>query len=133
MHSNWQYLQRGQVNASKWDECISTAENGRVYALAEYLDHTSEHWDALIYGDYEMVIPLPWKQKYGIRYVYAPPFIQHLGVFGNSTNTELIAEGIKIVSRRFRWIDYNVNDSFADKVGRTNIKIRVIPRTASSS
>jgi hypothetical protein len=41
------------------------------------------NWSALIVGDYETIMPLPWRKKFGIRYFYAPPFIQQLGLIGN--------------------------------------------------
>src|SRR5688572_19762325 len=112
MHNNWQYVQRSKVDVSKWNECIRTADNGLVYALAEFLDHTTQNWDALIYGNYDIIMPLPWKKKFGIRYVYSPPFIQQLGVFGNNLDPALCAQAVEIASSCFRWIDYNVNDCF---------------------
>ncbi len=33
-------------------------------------------------GDYEAVMPVPWRKKYGLRYTYDVPFIQQLGWFG---------------------------------------------------
>ncbi|HSB92061.1 MAG TPA: hypothetical protein VLC28_03050 [Flavitalea sp.] len=109
MLRNWQYLNRREIDDSKWNRCIENSENGQVYALSEYLDHTTQHWDALIYGDYEAVMPLPWKKKFGIQYVFAPPFVQHLGIFGTGLDPKSFPEAIRIASARFRWIDYRVN------------------------
>jgi hypothetical protein len=44
----------------------------------------SENWDALVQDDYELVMPLPWKKKFGISYLYQPAFTQQLGIFSNS-------------------------------------------------
>jgi hypothetical protein len=48
------------------------------------------NWDALVLNDYEAVMPLPWKKKWGIKYLYQPAFIQQEGIFFKSelsTNT----------------------------------------------
>jgi hypothetical protein len=126
MQNNWQYLKRNQLDLSKWDQCIRNAENGRVYALAEYLDHTTQNWDALVYGNYEIVMPLPWKKKLGIRYVYTPPFVQQLGLFGSNLNHDISARGFEMAASRFRWIDFNVNESFAHSAASSRFKTNYV-------
>jgi len=46
-------------------------------------------WHGLIIDDYNAVMPLPWRKKYGILYCYSPAFIQQLGLFGNTTAVPL--------------------------------------------
>lgn len=70
-----------RIDRNKWDRCISGSPNGMIYAYADYLDHMTEHWTGLVVGDYSAVMPIPWKQKYGIRYVCQVPFVQQLGIF----------------------------------------------------
>ena len=83
---NIQYLQQQQVDKIKWDQCIGNAANGLVYAYSFYLDAMAKHWDALVLGDYEAVMPLTWNKKYGVQYLYQPPFAAALGVFGKQAN-----------------------------------------------
>lgn len=126
MNSNWQYLTRAEIDSSKWDRCICDDRNAAVYALSVYLDHTAENWDALILGDYDTVMPLPWKRKYGIRYVYAPYFIQHLGIFGKPVPAEKFASAVTAASTHFKWIDYNVNKGFAAAGGVSQVRTNFI-------
>jgi hypothetical protein len=86
--ANLQYLHRNQIDTTKWDQCIANAANGLVYAYSFYLDHMATQWDALVLGDYEAVMPLPWRKKFGIRYLYQPPFTQQLGIFKKAGLTE---------------------------------------------
>jgi len=58
------YLKHNQIDKQKWDSAIENAQNGLAYALSWYLDIVSPNWDALIFGDYEMVMPLIHKKKY---------------------------------------------------------------------
>ena len=80
------YLKHNQIDKQKWDSAIENAENGLVYALSWYLDIVSPNWDALVVGDYEQVMPVTHKRKYGIKYLIQPPFCQQLGFFSQSKN-----------------------------------------------
>jgi hypothetical protein len=51
-----------------------------------HLDRTAVVWDALVWGDYEFVMPLPVRKKWGIQYVYQPLFCQQLGIFPKPSN-----------------------------------------------
>ncbi len=93
-----------------WDRCIERSPYGLIYAYSFYLDHVSEHWDALIMGNYEFVMPLTWKRKLGIRYICTPPFIQRLGVFGESLpDPNLIAAFFSEALKHFSYIDADYN------------------------
>ena len=62
------YLQRDRIDIKEWDKCIERAENGLLYASSKYLDILSNGlWNALVSGDYDCVMPLPFKRKYGIN------------------------------------------------------------------
>lgn len=100
-----QYLTRSQIDTMKWDQCISRASNGRIYAFAVYLDTMSANWDALVLNDYEAVMPLTWNSKYGIRYLYQPFLTAQLGVFGSDEVQAFIAA----IPAHFRYIDIYLN------------------------
>ena len=69
------------IDKLKWDACICSAANRLIYARPFYLDIMSENWDALVLNDYEAVMPLTWKKKLRIKYLYQPAFIQQGGIF----------------------------------------------------
>jgi hypothetical protein len=75
------YLKNCDINKVLWDECIDKSLRPIVYAYSWYLDCMTENWDGLVLGDYEAVMPLPWKSKFGFKYIYRAPMIQRLGVF----------------------------------------------------
>lgn len=78
-----QILDAAQINPEKWDDCLAKSSNELIYAHYHYLSLLCDNWAGLIIGDYETILPLPWRKKFGIKYFYAPPFIQQLGCFGN--------------------------------------------------
>ena len=103
------YLKHEDIDPAKWDACIERAANGLIYAYSFYLDHMSPSWDGLILGDYEAVMPLTWRKKFGIRYLYQPAFVAHAGVFGNNLHEKIIDEFIAAIPKKFKLIEINLN------------------------
>jgi hypothetical protein len=103
------YLQHNEINKQKWDACIDTATNGLIYPYSFYLDHMAKHWDALVLGDYEAVMPLTWNKKYGFYYLYQPAFTAQLGVFGKNLTELLVADFIKAIPSKFKLIEISLN------------------------
>ncbi|HMU47997.1 MAG TPA: GNAT family N-acetyltransferase [Chitinophagaceae bacterium] len=104
-----QYLPHSQIDKLKWDDCIETAENGLIYAYSFYLDHMSENWDALVLNDYEVVMPLTWKKKYSIKYLYQPFLTAQSGIFGKNITEKIITDFIESIPDSFRYIDITLN------------------------
>jgi len=84
------HLQHTEINFEKWDACLLQASNSLIYAESWYLNIVSPAWEALIAGDYEYVMPLPLKRKFGIPFLAQPPLTQQLGVFSKNKITEKI-------------------------------------------
>jgi hypothetical protein len=69
------------IDKQQWDQCIKASANRLIYAQSFYLDALAGEWDALVLEDYKAVMPLTFKKKFAIKYLYQPPFIQQLGIF----------------------------------------------------
>ena len=109
--SDIRYLERNDIDISKWDRCIIDAPNGLIYARSFYLDTMAENWSALVAGDYQYVMPLTWNKKFGIKYLYQPYFTKTLGVFGNSEHSFEISSFINAVPDMFRYWDIDLNEN----------------------
>jgi hypothetical protein len=104
------YLIQIEIDTKKWDTCIARSINGIIYAYSWYLDIVSPDWEALIYGDYESVMPLTQNRKYGINYLYQPFFTQQLGIFSsNKIDKSLIMAFIHAIPEKFKFVDINLN------------------------
>ena len=75
------YIKRKNLDTKKYDNCIENALNSRLYAFSWYLDIVADNWDVLVLNDYEAVMPLPWRRKYLIKYIYQPFWLLQVGVF----------------------------------------------------
>jgi len=103
------YLPQADIDKKKWDNCIDSAGNGLIYAYSFYLDSMSQNWDALILGDYEMVMPLTWNKKYTIHYLYQPFFCAQLGIFGNNISSEIVKNFLENIPSKFKYWDFYLN------------------------
>ena len=117
------YLKNKEIDRNHWDKLIGEAFNGRVYAYSWYLDALlGESWDALIMGDYEYVMPMPWRRKFGIYYIYTPFFVQQLGIFSRQEiPADLYIEFFKNIPIKFRYLDLGVN--LDSEISSKNVKI----------
>jgi hypothetical protein len=100
-----------QIDPVKWDACIRDAPNGLIYATHTYLSTMATHWDALVLDDYAAVMPLTWRRKYGIYYLYQPFFTASLGLFGRDITAQLLQTFLDAVPKRFRYCDTYLNAS----------------------
>ena len=82
------FIQHNQINKMKWDLCMDKSINRSVYGLSWYLDIVAKKWDALIYGDYELIFPITFKNLFPFvpfaKQLYQPIFCQQLGAFSPS-------------------------------------------------
>lgn len=104
------YLKHTQIDKQKWDSVIENSRNALVYALSWYLDIVSPNWGALVYGDYELIMPLPIKKKYGLKYLTQPPFCQQIGVFYKEKNKAVSStDFIKSIPLRYKLVNLNLD------------------------
>lgn len=104
------YLKHKEIDKAEWDRCISASPNGVLPVLSWYLDILAEDWDALVLDDYKAVMPLIFRKKFGIHYLYQPPFIQQTGVFGTvSLSAGLVDEFVKSVPSKFLLCEITFN------------------------
>ena len=103
-------LQRKDIDILKWDDLIAQSTAETIYPYSWYLDAVSENWSALVVDDYRFVMPVVWKKKAGMKYIYQPFYTQQLGVFSREYVTpELIQQMLKILYKKFRFAGINFN------------------------
>jgi len=104
------YIKHDALDFEKWDKLIESSVCSLIYGYSWYLDGiTNGQWDALVYGNYEAGFPLPWKRKYGLKYVYQPFFCQQLGLFAKQGFHIPIKYFINSIPNTFILVDLNLN------------------------
>ncbi len=113
-----EYIAHKNLDIAKYDICIEQSINVRIYAYSWYLDCVADDWDALVLNDYEAVMPLPRRKKYGLNYIYQIPWVQQLGIFSKDNINELLIQNfIDHIPKKYVLVDYNFNskNNFSSK------------------
>jgi len=104
------YLKNIEIDKSKWDYCIANSPNGLIYSTSLFLNNMATNWDALVMDDYHAVMPLPFRKKYGIHYIYPPAFSQQIGITSLQEITpDIVASFLKQIPKKFRYVEMNFN------------------------
>jgi len=104
------YLPYHQIDKQKWDSCVAQSKNRLIYAKSIYLNNMADHWDGLVLNDYEAVMPLTWRKKMGIRYLYQPAFFQQGGIFSATNITvEIVDAFLMEAMKHFSFAEFTLN------------------------
>jgi hypothetical protein len=76
-----QLVKNKDIDYKRWDACVAGSTNPTVYVQSWYLDLISPNWDALVYGDYQYVMPLTIRYKLGLSFLLQPMYAQQQGIF----------------------------------------------------
>lgn len=101
-----QHLRHREIDFERWDFIITQSKNQLGYAYSWYLDIVSPGWEALVSNNYEFVMPLPVKRKFGIPYVVQPILTQQLGIFSSS---EITHDVIQLFIKKIPYYSYEIN------------------------
>jgi hypothetical protein len=104
------YIRSQDLDIVKYNDCIENSIQSRIYAFSWYLDIVADNWGVLVQNDYEAVMPIPWKRKYGIKYVYPLLWVLELGVFYADNKTK-IAPFLAILFNKFRFVESKLNST----------------------
>lgn len=101
-------LHRHQIDDQAWNALIDHSAHPVIYAYTWYLDCVSPDWNALVWPsaqNFEIVMPLPVKRKWGLRVVQQPLFCQYLGLFSpKEISEEAMVVFLESLSRYFAYI-----------------------------
>jgi len=105
-----EFVHRKDIDTARWNGLIACSTSETLYPYSWYLDAVAENWSALIMDDYRFVMPLVWKRKYGIRYLYQPFYTQQLGVFSKEyVDPTIITSMISMLPKKYRFAGINFN------------------------
>lgn len=117
------------IDFGKYEACLNKSAQKNSYAKRKVLDVLCESWELLIYGDYQLVMPVPMKAKFGFRIVIMPLFCQQLGVFGPEINEKTEREFLKFLQANYRIFSYYFNYQNLPTQGLRTKKNYFIPST----
>lgn len=102
------FVHRKKIDIKKYDACIATSLQSNLSGFSWYLDICCSKWGALILNDYEAVMPIPFRKKYGIKYVYSPLWIIQLGLYSKNENIDT-DNFIEVLQSNFKFTELRLN------------------------
>jgi len=104
------FILRENIDAERWDGVIARSPAETIYPYSWYLDAVAAKWSALVADDYRFIMPVVWKKKAGLKYVYQPFYTQQLGVFSKEyVDPMIIKEMLSVIYKKFRFAGINFN------------------------
>jgi hypothetical protein len=117
------YLKHNQIDTLKWNRAIDSSVNALVYAYSWYLDVVCPNWEALVLNDYEVVMPLTTRHKFGVHYLYNPVLVQQLGISSSTIIDEkLVEKFIDHIPKLIKFAEINLN--FANVISKEKYSIK---------
>jgi hypothetical protein len=100
------YVPHSSIDIGAWDDRLQRAPNGLWYGLSDVLSAASPGWDALIDEEADVQMPLPWRSKFGIKYIYRPFLLQQQGPFGANVDADAARRFVEAVPPKFKYMDF---------------------------
>ncbi len=102
------WKRHADIDKAAWDKGLEACEGTTWYALSSTLDAVSPGWDALEDEATGARMPLPWRSKYGVRYLFQPFLVQHLGPFPPHPSPQDAARFLQALPGGYRYADINL-------------------------
>lgn len=111
---HFQFINKDQIDRPQWDYCINQSGNGLIYGQSFFLDNISPGWGGLVGENYDWVLPVVSNKKFGITYVYQPPFAQQFGIYAKAGVEIPYQEIITWLKANYRFWEINWNASTSE-------------------
>lgn len=106
-----EFLLSHQIDKDRWDRIVDQSPNGRIYGYSWYLGGLADNWGALVEGDYEYIMPIPYSRKYGIYYSFNPSYVQQIGIYSDKheVTEEVYARFLRSIPRKIKLVDLSIS------------------------
>lgn len=104
-----QLVHRDYIHEKKWHALLMQYRETHPYVSLPYLNAVCKNWSALVFGDYEAVLPFCWNKKWTISYIFQPPFLQQMRYVGPPLSAEVLDKIVTLLQHHFSFIEYRSN------------------------
>jgi len=88
---------------------VEKSKGLNLYCYSWYLDAVSDNWGALVMGDYDFIMPIPFTIKKNQSVLYQPFFSQQLNILGRELpSVEVINSFIACIPEKFKLAHFNL-------------------------
>ncbi len=121
------HLRHKDIDKEKWNKVVEDSAIGLPYCFTWYLDVVSPNWEALVTDDYDFIMPLPLKNRYGVKYLYQPQWTQQLGVLAKNgnLNQDITNKFISKIPYLFYCFNLNYTNSHRNMRHKVNLTLNL--------
>lgn len=105
------HFEHRKIDKALWDARLLRSANRLWYMQSWVLDIASPGWEALVDEGSGAIMPLTWRSKFGVRYLFQPYGLQQQGVFAPRLDPVMSAAFIGAVPDRFPYWDIYLNEA----------------------
>ncbi|MBS1548933.1 MAG: hypothetical protein JSS94_03580 [Bacteroidetes bacterium] len=100
------------IDFQEYNRCVQHSCQKKYSATSEFLDACAgkKQWEILVYGNYEAVMPIPFRKKMGLKWVVHPKLCQQLGVFSTQDDQKLNQAFLDFLNKNYRVLYYGFNE-----------------------
>ena len=103
------HLRHQEIDPVAWDQRLEASTNASWYGLSSTLEAAAPGgWDALVDEATGEQMPLLWRRKLGVNYLYQPFMIQHSGPYSSEDPQVAAARFLRALPKCFRYADINI-------------------------
>lgn len=103
-------IENRNIDREAYEQVIQHSDILPVNAEPWFLDIICPAWKLIVWDDYKAVMPVVWNRKFGIPYVYLPPFSYSVGIYSPyDVSVDVVREFVGVLWRHFRKIDLNLH------------------------
>jgi hypothetical protein len=84
-----QFVQRPNIDCTKWDELVINSPQSSIYSQSFFLDATCQNWCLYVSLDYSKGIVVPFTEKLKKKIAFTPNFIRYLDFIGPFSEIEI--------------------------------------------
>ncbi|HON18632.1 MAG TPA: hypothetical protein PK990_05620 [Salinivirgaceae bacterium] len=105
------FIPEHKIDRKQWQQLSEMPNNNFLYNQSWYLDAiTNRNWGALVDENYTAALPLPYRKKFGIPYLFQPFLTQQFSLLCHSkANQETLSAFIKKIPSRFLIANLSLN------------------------
>ncbi|WP_312397485.1 hypothetical protein [Chryseobacterium sp.] len=114
-------LKYHEIDFKKYTECLENSEQRKYSATKDFLDITSgNHWEVLVYNDYEAVMPIPFVKKFGFKLIINPKLCQQLGIFSKEDNVTINDAFLGFFEKKYNiwYYAFNAENKFSKQLNQ---------------
>ncbi|MDZ7737474.1 MAG: hypothetical protein U5K32_00070 [Bacteroidales bacterium] len=105
------FLKNKEIDRNRWDGLVMSEDHPVPYSFSWYLDIMSPGWSALVLDDYDFILPLPVRKKYGIKYLAMPAFTQRIGIIpAVGSDSGIKSQFYGFLQNSYRFIDLCISE-----------------------